>query len=210
MSAVPTLADTGRHATLQLRFGLDEAFHPRPEVRRGDEVVYVGRLAREKGVLELVDAAALAREPWTLRFVGSGPLGESLRARVRARGIADRVAFAPFVSDRAELSRTYAGACVVVMPGAHETFGLVGFEAAASGARLVCCDTAPSAQFVGELAHTYRPGDVPGLARAIEAARCAGADAGAAWRIVERNSWPAAFAAEQAALAELCGGRRVG
>ena len=74
------------------------------------------------------------------------------------------------------------------MPGGYETFGLVGFEAAASGARVVCCETAPSARCVGDLAHTYRPGDVAGLARAIAARpRAPSVDHDAAWRLVERH-----------------------
>jgi alpha-1,6-mannosyltransferase len=204
MSAVPTVGDVGRPQDLPLRFGLEEAFRPRPAVRRGDHVLYVGRLAREKGVLELLEAAALAREPWPLRFVGSGPLRGALEDRARRLGIAGRVSFAPFVEDRDELSATYAAASAVVMPGAHETFGLVGFEAAASGARVVCCRTAPSRRLVGDLAHTYWAGDVAGLARAIACARATEPDHAAAWRLVEQHSWPAALRAEHAALARLC------
>jgi len=203
MSAVPTRRDTGRRATLDLRFGLDPAFRPRPEVERGDHVLYVGRLAREKGVLELLGAAALAREPWPLRFVGSGPLRPVLAERARRLGIAERVSFAPYVSDRDAFARTYAGARAVVMPGAFETFGLVGFEAAASGARVVVCRTAPSRAVIGDLAHAYAPGDVRGLARAIEAARATPADPAAAQALHERSTWPAALEAEHRALADL-------
>jgi alpha-1,6-mannosyltransferase len=203
MSAVPTRGDVGRTEDLPLRFGLEEPFRPRAAVTRGDHVLYVGRLAREKGVLELLEAAARADEPWPLRFVGSGPLRGALAERARRLGITGRVSFGAFVEDRDELAETYAAARVVVMPGAHETFGLVGFEAAASGARVVCCATAPSRRAVGDLAHTYRPGDVDGLARAIAAARDAPADHAAAWRLVEEHSWPAALRAEHAALARL-------
>lgn len=206
MSAVPTLRDTGRRADLPLRFGLEPAFRPRPEeVERGDHVLYVGRLAREKGVIELVAAAARARTPWELRFVGSGPLEGLLRERAARLGIADRLTFHPFVADREALSRAYAAARVVVMPGAHETFGLVGYEAAASGARVVCCTTAPSLREIGDLAHAYRPGDVAGLALAIETARVAEPDHNAARRLVARSTWPAALEAEHAALARLSG-----
>jgi hypothetical protein len=50
-------------------------------VQRGDHVLYVGRLSREKGVLQLLDAAARSADPWPLRLVGSGPLEETLRRR---------------------------------------------------------------------------------------------------------------------------------
>ena len=203
MSAVPTWRDTGRRADLRLRFGLEDPFRPRPELPRGDHVLYAGRLALEKGVLRLIDAAARSREPWPLRIVGSGPLRDAVEARARSRGIADRVTFAPYVDDREELARTYAQARVVVMPGEHETFGLVGFEAAASGARVVCCTTAPSASVVGELAHTFGPRDVRGLAEAIDGAYETPPDHLVAQRLVDEHRWPATFAAE---LEQLEGG----
>lgn len=196
MSAVPTTRDIGMPADLELRFGLDEVFHPRPEIARGDHVLYAGRLALEKGVLRLVDAAARSRIQWPLRIVGTGPLRDSVLARARRHGIAHRVSIAPFVDDREQLARTYAGSRVVCMPGEHETFGLVGFEAAASGARVVCCTTAPSASVVGRLAHTFGPGDAGDLAAAIDAAYVTRPDHQAARAMVERHTWPAVFARE--------------
>ena len=87
MSNVDTMADFGRLATMPLRLGVHEAFRPRPDVRRGDHVLYVGRLSREKGVLELLEAAARSADPWPLRIVGAGPLEETLRTRARRLGL---------------------------------------------------------------------------------------------------------------------------
>jgi hypothetical protein len=64
MSVVDPGVATAR--MLPLRFGLDPAFRPRPELARGGHVLYVGRLSREKGVSELLHAAAASREPWRL------------------------------------------------------------------------------------------------------------------------------------------------
>ena len=74
------------------------------------------------------------------------------------------------------------------MPGAHETFGLVAFEAAASGARVVACATAPSARRLGALAHTFDPGDFVGLLAAIERARRAEPDRAAAAELAARHA----------------------
>jgi alpha-1,6-mannosyltransferase len=71
MAACDPSADAGRPATLRLRFGLERAFRPRQGVARGDHILYVGRLAREKGVLELLEAAALAEDPWPLVLVAA-------------------------------------------------------------------------------------------------------------------------------------------
>jgi glycosyltransferase involved in cell wall biosynthesis len=207
MSAVDPRADCGREATIPLRFGLDRAFVPRRDVHRQDHVLYVGRLGREKGVVELLHAAARSREPWQLKLVGRGPVEQRLRRLVEQLGIEERVRFHPFISDRARLARWYGSARAVVMPGAHETFGLVGFEAAASGASVVTCSTAPSAALMRGIVRTYGPGDIDGLLAAIEAARAAQPDAGAAAALAARCSWGAAFAAETLQLERLAGRR---
>jgi alpha-1,6-mannosyltransferase len=203
MAACDPSADTGRAASLALRFGLDRAFRPRHGVERGDHVLYVGRLAREKGVLELLEAAALAEDPWPLVLVGAGTAEDAVAARVRKLGLGQRVSVRPFVADRVELARLYAGARCVVMPGAVETFGLVAFEAAACGAATVACATAPSARLLGPLAHTFVPGDPAALLAAIDRARASEPDIVAAARFAAENRWPRALAAELADLEAL-------
>jgi len=205
MAACDPHADAGRLADLSLRFGLHPAFRPRPEVARGDHVLYVGRLAREKGVLDLLEAAARSAEPWPLRLVGTGTAGEAIAARARRLGLAGRVTFAPYVRGREALARTYAGARAAVMPGRYETFGLVAYEAAASGASTVACTSAPSASLLGSLARTFRPGDIAGLGAAIDAARAAEPDHAAAAAFAARATWPRAFADELADLQAVLG-----
>ena len=202
-SVVDPEPDCGRPATFPLRLGLHEAFRPQPDVCRGDHVLYVGRLAREKGVFRLAEAAALADDPWPLVFIGSGPGEDALRRRVDSLGLSHRVAFRPFVRERSRLARAYAAARCVVMPGEHETFGLVGLEAAASGARVVACETAPSAALIGSLVHRYPAGDAAALAGAIRAARVAERDPAAAAALHWRFGWDRLFADELEALTEL-------
>jgi glycosyltransferase involved in cell wall biosynthesis len=203
MSVVDPRADSGRDASLPLRFGLDPAFAPRPGRERREHVLYVGRFGREKGVFELLDATARSREPWRLHLVGTGPAGGVLAARARRLDISERVLFLPYVASRERLAGLYAEASCVVMPGAFETFGLVGLEAAATGARVVACETAPSAAVIGDLGHTFRAGDPDDLLRAIERARAAEPDVGAARALSERLTWPRAFEAELADLEAL-------
>lgn len=61
---------------------LDDAQPPLAD----DALVYVGRLSEEKGVEDLVTAAA--ELPFPLHIVGSGPLEQRLRERVRSEGLA--------------------------------------------------------------------------------------------------------------------------
>jgi alpha-1,6-mannosyltransferase len=206
MSNVDALDDCGRAATLPLRLGVNDAFRPRSgRGRRGDHVLYVGRLSREKGVLDLLDAAARSRDPWPLRIVGSGPLENALRHRAQRLGIEHRVSFRPFIRDPEHLARAYATARCVVLPGVHETFGLVALEAAATGARVVTCRTAPAAAAVAPLAHVFDPGDEPGLDAAIAAARAAEPDTAAAGALAWRSRWPRVSAEELAAMRRLVG-----
>jgi alpha-1,6-mannosyltransferase len=195
-SVVDPEPDCGREASFPLRLGLHEAFRPQTGVERGDHVLYVGRLAREKGVFRLLEAAARSDDPWPLRLIGSGPAEDRLRRRAQALGMARRVSFQPFVSDRARLARAYAGARCVVMPGEHETFGLVALEAAASGARVVACATAPSAGLLDGIAHTFAAGDAHDLAAAIAGDRAAHTDPAAAASLCWRLGWDRLFAAE--------------
>jgi alpha-1,6-mannosyltransferase len=202
-SVVDPEPDCGRRASFPLRLGLHEAFRPQTDVRRGDHVLYVGRIGREKGVFRLLEAAALADDPWPLVFIGSGPAEDALRRRAGALGLTHRVSFRPYVRDRGRLARAYAAARCVVMPGEHETFGLVALEAAASGARVVACDTAPSAALLGSLVDLYPAGDAGALAAAIAAARAAERDPDAAAALHWRFGWDRVFADELAQLREL-------
>ena len=202
-SVVDPEPDCGREASFPLRLGLHDAFRPQTGVARGDHVLYVGRLAREKGVFRLLEAAARSDDLWPLRLIGSGPAEDALRRRARALGIARRVAFQPFVADRGRLARAYASARCVVLPGEHETFGLVALEAAASGARVVACTTAPSTVPLGAIAHTFAPGDTDGLLAAIADARAARPDPAAAAALCLRLRWDRLFAQELDDLREL-------
>jgi glycosyltransferase involved in cell wall biosynthesis len=167
------------------------------------EVLYAGRLSSEKGVLELLEAAARSADSWPLRIIGSGPLEETLRTRARRLGLETRVSFRPHARDPERLAARYAAARCVVMPGEHETFGLVALEAAASGAPVAACATAPALHAIGRLGHQFVPGDPEDLDRAIAGARAATPDPEAAAVLAWRHRWDRVFREEAAALQEL-------
>jgi alpha-1,6-mannosyltransferase len=203
MSCVETDGDSRRASTLPLRLGLHPAFRPQSGVARGDHILYVGRLAREKGLRELLDAAASSPDPWTLVLLGTGPAGDALAERARAAGIERRVRFEPYLTDRRQLARAYASAACVVLPGPHETFGLVALEAAACGASVVTAGETPSAALLRDRVETFAAGDATHLLRAIETALAKPRDQRTAGQIAERHGWDAALAAELSDLERL-------
>jgi alpha-1,6-mannosyltransferase len=205
MSCVDSDIDARRPSTLRLRLGLDPAFGPRAGVSRGEHVLYVGRLSREKGLRELLEAAAAARDKWPLVLIGTGPAGDTLRERARQLGLGPRIRFAPYLRDRNELAREYARAGVMVLPGAHETFGLAALEAAACGASVVTAECTPSAALLDGVVETFRAGDATDLLWAIERARSRDPDPRKAAALVQRHRWDAALAEELDDLERLVG-----
>jgi alpha-1,6-mannosyltransferase len=205
MSVVDPGPDCRRSSTLPLRLGLGAEFRPRPDVAREDHVLYAGRLSREKGLRELLEAAAASGEKWRLVVRGTGPVGDALQERAWQLGLGARISFGPYIQDRDELAREFARARCVVLPGPHETFGLVALEAAACGTPVVTASSTPSAALVGKLAETFRAGDAIDLMRAIKRARRHADDPIAAAAIAERHGWDAALSAELADLERLVG-----
>jgi alpha-1,6-mannosyltransferase len=202
MSVVDSTPCSGREATLPLRFGLHPAFRPGPTTC-GEHVLYVGRIAWEKGVFELLEAASMAPERWPLLMVGDGPALRSVQTRAERLGIYERVEFRPFEGSRSKLARLYREASCVVQPGPHETFGLVALEAAASGTRVVTCSSTPSALVAGPLAETFEAGDAADLLQAITRARAAPPDLAAATALADSLTWERVFTAELEDLSRL-------
>jgi len=193
MSTVDPMPDSGRTATIRLRFGLHPAFRPGPS-ERDEHLLYVGRLSFEKRIQDLLEVIATTRRP--LWIVGDGPARSLLVARCERLGIADLVTFKSFVSDRYEVARLYREAACVVATGPHETFGLVVLEAAACGARVVACASTPAAQVAAPLVHTFTAKDRKDLDRAIQSALASPVDVGAAASLARRLTWKHVFESE--------------
>ncbi len=205
MSVVDPGGDAQRTAELPLRLGLGPDFRPRPQVTRGEHVLYVGRLSREKGVKELLEATARGR--WRLRLIGTGPAQDMLHEQARSLGVSHRVHFGGHVASRTALAHEYARARCVVLPGAHETFGLAALEAAACGTPVVAAGVTPSVALIRGAVETFTAGDVADLAAAIERARRRPRHPTLAAEIAARHGWDAALAAELDDLERLLGRR---
>jgi glycosyltransferase involved in cell wall biosynthesis len=130
-------------------------------------VIYVGRLAPEKGLAVALAAmtAAARRSPRKLvfGFAGDGPYA----AACHAKAPPDSVFLGRIEGEK--LSAFYASADLFVFPSATDTFGNVLLEAMASRLPIVAADVPPTRELLGDGDHglLVPPGDSEALAQAI-------------------------------------------
>jgi glycosyltransferase involved in cell wall biosynthesis len=134
--------------------------------------VYVGRLSREKGVLDLLEAwRSMHRSGDLLVLVGPdmpGPLdaGPAARQFVADHGLAASVRFHGESTDTARLLRA---ADVYVQPSHYESFSNALIEAMATGLPLAASRVGGMLDCVvdGENGRLFAPGDASDLARVL-------------------------------------------
>jgi glycosyltransferase involved in cell wall biosynthesis len=143
----------------------------RPASNDVPQLLFVGRLLREKGLFELVDALAEASKtsPTDLEIVGDGPVREELAVEVRRLHLGDRVTFRGYL-DGDELTAAYRAADIFVLPSWSEGFPTVIAEAMGHGLPVITTRIRGAADHLveGENAIFSEVGDVAGLTRAIE------------------------------------------
>ncbi|MCX5513187.1 glycosyltransferase [Kaistia algarum] len=136
---------------------------------RPPHVVALGRLSPDKGFDVLIDAFAKVKtEGATLSIAGKGVDRDALQARIKARGLSDRVRLVGFVVP----ASLYAVARLCVIPSRSEAFGLVAAEALSAGLPLVAtdCDGPREILDAGRYGRIVPVGDVDAMAAAIDAA----------------------------------------
>ncbi len=119
--------------------------HARSQLRRHSpaagrtNVLFLSRLDPKKGVDLLLDAwpSIRARKPGVrLAIAGSGRPSYETAVRARGARLGADVTFLGFVSGTAK-DRCLAGASVVVLPSAHENFGIAVLDAIGAGVPVV-------------------------------------------------------------------------
>ena len=100
-------------------------------------LTFVGRLAKEKNVSELLAFLPAAPRNVKLLLVGDGPCWHELEAQARERGLTDRVLFAGMAAPE-RVADCYKAGDVFVSASRSETQGLTYLEAMASGLPLLC------------------------------------------------------------------------
>ena len=140
----------------------------------GPFVLFVGRLASNKGLLDLAEAfAPLARKDPKARLllVGEdGGMAAKVDERARALGISPQVLRVGYVGGDAALSALYREARCTVLPSEYEAFGLVLLESLSQGTPVVASRIGGIPEFVedGKAGLLVPPRDPTALASALE------------------------------------------
>lgn len=160
-----------RAKTRLLPFGVDEAAFRLTPLPSTPTILFVGRLAAEKGIRDLVDAFALMRgreKGVRLVLAGDGPEREWVKGRGRDPGLDGSLELVGAVPHR-RVSELLNEASLLCLPSRGEPFGMVILEAMASG-RPVVAVNGPGPRYLlddGRGGYLVPPADVPALAEAL-------------------------------------------
>jgi glycogen(starch) synthase len=148
----------------------DQIFHAQASIVRDRELVFVGRLVSEKGILLLLQAIERLRCENLfprLTIVGSGPERAATLARVEELQLKKQVEFAGSLSPQgvAKVLRRHQ---ILILPTMTvESFGVAALEAIACGCVAIGSDAGGLPEAIGPCGVTFQPRDVAGLTREL-------------------------------------------
>ena len=136
--------------------------------KRGEYVLYYGRLSWEKGIVTLVRAMEMVKDI-PLVIVGTGPEEEAIRAEVNRLNLEDRVSLVGFKSGEDLWRYVRESACVVVPSEWYEASGYTACEAQAAGKPVVVTNAGglPENIVDGDTGFISNMGDAQALAEKI-------------------------------------------
>jgi len=112
-------------------------------VQHQSDLLFAGRLIREKHADLLIDSFRILLKDHpelSLLIIGEGPEEESLRARIREKGMEGSVRIMNFFPRHEDLVAQMKAAKVFVLPSTREGFGITALEALACGVPVVTVD----------------------------------------------------------------------
>ena len=148
----------------------EDIFYEIPEIRRDQELVFLGRLVSDKGVSLLLSALTqLKRMGLTpnLTIIGSGEAESQLRQQVIDYSLHRQVTFAGVKIDH-ELARFLNSHQIMVIPSLwDEPFGIVALEGIACGCVVVGSERGGLKDAIGSCGITFPNGDVQALTQIL-------------------------------------------
>jgi glycosyltransferase involved in cell wall biosynthesis len=160
---VPLFAKERNEAPSRAVAAVDAEGRPRP-------LLFVGQLARGKGLDLLLHAVGSMAVRPVLRVVGDGPQAEECHDLARKLDLGESVHFLGRKSG-ADLDALYRDSSTVVVPSrSPETFGLVGLEAMSHGVPTIAARVGGMGEWLqeGETGLGFESGNVHELASRIE------------------------------------------
>jgi glycogen synthase len=148
----------------------DSTFRFDRAATRDRELVFVGRLVRDKGVASLLGALVQLKEQNLapkLTVVGQGPQAENLKELTRKLGLASQVEFVGGMAPT-DVAATLNRHHILVVPSIWpEPFGIVALEGIACGCVVVGSRGGGLADAIGACGVTFPNGDQDELARCL-------------------------------------------
>lgn len=173
--------DPGRCAVLPPLHACGDILRSKPDFARiprtfgAPLLLMVGRIAPNKGYLELLDAVAACRQgvhPET-RLLAFGKLdpnlasyGSAVQARIDALGLRDHVTIIGDAGD-AELRAGFEAATAMVMPSAHEGFCVPLLEAMALGTPVIAYGSSAIPETLGDAGLVWESRDAALIAASV-------------------------------------------
>lgn len=133
-------------------------------------VLFLGRIEKDKGVYDLVDAMAQVRRQLPAAILRVGGVGdiEGVKHRSGAEGTVDWIEFVGWISDSAKVDALHS-AQVYVLPSYVEGLPMGVLEAMAAGLPIVASPVGGIPDLVEDGVHGFlvKTGDIAGLAQAL-------------------------------------------
>jgi glycosyltransferase involved in cell wall biosynthesis len=161
--------------------GIDSDFYipstERDIEKNGKYLLYIGRLQKYKGVLDICEAFAKISPKYPdlkLKIAGSGPFRKKLENRIIKHNLQDKILLLGFISEEEKL-RLLQHAFLIVQPSYKEGWGLTVIEANACGVPVVAnnapglCDSVSDGKGgYPQTGFLYKFGDIDDAAKKIE------------------------------------------
>jgi glycosyltransferase involved in cell wall biosynthesis len=115
-------------------------FRPLPDIPKSYDVLFVGRLAANKGLFTLLEALARVhqtRPDLRACLLGEGPLATALQEQAATLGLTEALTFLGRLADSSALARLYNSARVLVCASTSEGGPRVTLEAMACGTPVI-------------------------------------------------------------------------
>ncbi|MCF7860831.1 glycosyltransferase family 4 protein [Candidatus Woesearchaeota archaeon] len=134
-------------------------------IQKSDNILYVGRISREKGITDLIKACKLSNK--SLRIIGDidSPYGKEIQP------LLDKIEYTTrnWIYDRSEIYEEISKAQLVVLPAHLDCFNMVGIEAIVCGTPLLVSDIPVFRELYIDknLAESFKVGDINDLAKKL-------------------------------------------